>query len=400
MYRLAVLNSHPIQYFAPLYRRLAQEPDIDLTVYYCSRWGVEEYLDPGFGEKVQWDIPLLDGYRYKFLPSIGKGSNLKGFFSLVNPAIIGEIKRERHDALWIHGHNYVTYNMAIVAAKMFGTALFMRCETTMLLHRSTTKQFLRKPLMTIFYRLFDACLPIGNRNKEFYQFHGVPNKKLFLVPYTVDNQFFHEETGKFQQQRVYLRSELGVSADKPLILFASKLTERKHPDHLLQAFEKIRKQGVDAALAFVGSGTEEAMLKQYVQENQIPDVHFFGFRNQTELPKFYAIADIFVLPSANEPWGLVVNEVMAAGLPVLTSDDVGSAADLVHEGDNGFTFPVGEIDRISEQLQTLISNDDLRKRMGENSWNIIKDWDFNKCVEGICAALDSINIPKMKGDYA
>src|SRR5260370_36451919 len=99
-YRLAVLNSHPIQYFAPLYRRLSKHPEIDLTVYYYCRQGAEGYFDPGFGRTIQWDVPLLEGYNYQFLQNLRKGETVDGFASLINPEIVREIRNGRYDAIW------------------------------------------------------------------------------------------------------------------------------------------------------------------------------------------------------------------------------------------------------------------------------------------------------------
>src|SRR6185503_10281762 len=118
MPKLAVLNTHPIQYFAPLYRRLAQEPDLDLTVYFCSRQGLDEYLDEGFGERFKWDTSLLDGYRHKFLPNLRRRDQVTGFLSLINFGIIRELRRNRYDALLVNGHNHASYLIAMVAAKL------------------------------------------------------------------------------------------------------------------------------------------------------------------------------------------------------------------------------------------------------------------------------------------
>jgi glycosyltransferase involved in cell wall biosynthesis len=388
MYRLAVLNSHPIQYFVPLYRRLAQEPDIDLTVYFCHHWGAESYFDSGFSEEVRWDIPLLGGYQYKFLPNLRESNHsLSGFFGLVNPSVLQELYREPPDALWVHGHNFFTYLLAIMAAKVLGISVFMRCETHLLLKRSSIKCRLRQPIMTFFYRLFDACLPIGTRNAEFYRFHGVRDARLFSVPYTVDNHFFRQIVKQHRVNIELVKAELDVPSDKTLILFASKLTPRKRPMDLLRAYHRLREQGISAALMFVGSGIEEKILQHYVQVYQVPDVHFFGFRNQTELPKFYAAADVFVLPSENEPWGLVINEAMCAGLPVIAAEEIGAVADLVKHGQNGFTFRAGDIETLSLHLRAIATDSKLRAHMGETSYNMITDWDLERCVQGIRQAL-------------
>lgn len=388
-YRLAVLNSHPIQYFAPLYRHLAQEPDIDLTVYFCSHAGLEVYEDKGFGgERVAWDVPLVEGYDHVFLPNVWGERSPGGFWSLVNPPIVSALRRERYDAVWLHGHAYATYLLAVLGARVAGSALFMRCETHVGLDRHPLRRALRGPVMASFYRLFDACLAIGSRNAEFYRRHGVRDQKIFPVPYSVENRHFREGA---RERPAEVRRKLGLpSPDVPVVLFLSKLIPRKRPMDLLRAYKKARNQHESRfALAVVGAGPERERLETFVERHEVENVHFLGFRNQSELPTIYGASDVFVLPSENEPWGLVVNEAMAAGLPVVASEEVGAAADLVKEGENGFQVSVGDVPLLAEHLVTLVGNEELRHRMGEESQEIIDDWDLEACVDGVRAALQA-----------
>jgi glycosyltransferase involved in cell wall biosynthesis len=386
-YRLTILNSHPIQYFAPLYRRIAQDPEIDLTVYYCSRQGVEEYADAGFGQSVKWDVPLLEGYNYKFLPNLIQRDKVGGMFSLVNLGVASEIAKHRFDALWVHGHNYITYLLAIAVAKMTGTRTMMRCETHLMLECPAWKRNMRSVLMRAFYRSFDGFLPIGTNNADFYRYHGVPERKLFTVPYTVDNNFFAQEVRRYRNEIDSVKQELGIHDDGPVILFASKFSKRKHPMDVLVAYHNLVMRGIQAHLVFVGSGEEEARLRAYSQEHALSQVHFLGFQNQSLLPKFYALADIFVLPSENEPWGLIINEVMCAGLPIVTTDKVGAVADLVRHGENGFLYEAGDILLLTNHLLTLCTDRELRTRAGARSFEIIQNWSYDQCVEGIKRAL-------------
>lgn len=390
-FRLAILISHPIQYFAPLYRRLAQEPSIDLTVYFCSPQGVQTYEDEGFGVSVRWDTPLLEGYKHKFLRNLRRTERVAGFFSLVNPGLVTELWRNRYDALLVTGHMYFSYLLGILAAKATGTSVWMRSETHLLLSRSRLKLALRGPVMRFFYRvLCDRCLPIGTRNREFYVAHGVRQEYLFDVPYVVDNDYFIKATAPFKAPQGEARSELGLPADKSLILYASKLIPRKKPCDLLVAFRMLRERGIQACLVFVGSGELEQSLQAYVNQHRIPDVHFAGFQNQTDLPKFYAMADIFVLPSEDEPWGLVINEAMCAGVPIVASEEIGAVPDLVRHGYNGYTFPAGDVEQLATYLQKLISDKGIRKSMGEKSLEIIHSWDLDNSASGILAAMESL----------
>src|SRR5258706_13386886 len=125
-YRLAILSSHPIQYFAPLYRRLAATEDIDLTVFFCSRQGLEGgHVDPGFGQVVVWDIPLLEGYRWKFLPNLWRDHGVKGPMSLFNLSVLKELYQRHFDAFWIHGHNSGTNLLPLLCTRILGTPAFI-----------------------------------------------------------------------------------------------------------------------------------------------------------------------------------------------------------------------------------------------------------------------------------
>ena len=394
-FRLAILISHPIQYFAPLYRRLAQEPDIDLTVYFCSRQGVKTYDDQGFGIPVKWDVPLLEGYKHKFLRNLRRNTKVGGFFSLVNPGLVAELRRNRCDALLVSGHMYFSYLLGIFAAKLMGIPVFMRCETHLLLRRSGLKLALRRPVMRVFYRyLCDRCLAIGTRNRAFYVALGVRRDRLFDVPYAVDNAYFAQVAAPFKIRVDDTRVELGLPTEKPLILYVSKLMPRKRPHDLLAAFRTLRERGIQAALVFVGSGELEQSLLEYVCQHEVADVHFAGFRNQSELPRFYAAADVFVLPSEDEPWGLVINEVMCTGLPVVASEEIGAVPDLVGDGYNGLTFRAGDVDQLTAHLESLLTNKPLRQQMGKNSLTMIEDWCLERSVGGISAALHSLDRAK------
>lgn len=388
--KLAILNTHPIQYFAPLYKRLAQEKNIDLTVLYCSRWGVSEYIDPQFKTKFKWDVPLLDGYNYKFLKNIRKTEDVNKFFNLINLEIIKELIKNKNDVLWVNGHNNLTNIIAVITAKLLGIKLLMRAETQLNVEPLRIKKIFRKPAMKLFYNFFNGFLYIGSRNKEYYKYTGVNDSKLFFVPYTVNNDFFISEVENAKKNYSEIKKRFNINNNNLNIVYASKLMKRKNPIDLLKAFEIVKKRLENVNLIFVGTGEEENNLKNYVDSNKLNDVYFLGFLNQSELPKAFAISDIFVLPSVNETWGLIINEAMCAGLPVIVSDVVGAVPDLLKEGINGYSFQAGNVEQLAEKLYLILSNDELRISMGKKSREIISNWSYNECIQGIQQALKTI----------
>ncbi|MGC8493805.1 MAG: glycosyltransferase family 4 protein [Syntrophobacteraceae bacterium] len=396
-YRLAILDSHVIQYFAPLYRRLAEEPDIDLTVYYCSRQGLDAYNDPGFGgQRVQWDVPLLGGYKAVFLKNLRCGGATGGFWRLVNPDIIGELRHYRYDALWVHGLNCATHLLAYVIARCLGTAIFTRGDTNVVSERSRRGRLLHDLLLRRLYDQCDACLAVGTRNAEFYRYLGVPDAKIFLAPFAVDNERFIAGADACRPSILALKQKLGLRQGLPVLLFASKFIRRKNAMHLLRAKAALQSEGIECAVLLIGAGEEEDGLRRYSSDKKLRDVHFLGFRNQSELPKYFVLSDIFVLPAENEPWGLVVNEVMCAGVAIVATEEIGAVADLVRQGENGMLYPTGNIDSLTSILRRLIRDPALCERMGWRSREIISKWGYEQCVAGVKEALHSTKANRLR----
>ena len=390
--RLAFVNSHPIQYFAPLYAYLNRDPTLDVTALYCSDFSLRGGIDPGFKQTVTWDVDLLSGYRAKFLGSRAKTRNPGGFWSLVCPEVWAEIRSGKYDAVMLHGYGYAAYVLSFLAAKSCGLPVFMRSETHLGLKRTAFRRWVRDTVLSFAYTFIDGFMSIGSANRDYYRALGVPEKKIFDVPYAVDNERFIAAAQISEDERSNLRKRFGVSPLQPLVLYASKLMPRKHPDDLVRAMNILRGRGVRASLLFVGTGEMEAKLRELVSNAGIEDVVFGGFINQAELPSVYAAADVFVLPSENEPWGLIINEVMCAGLPVVVSSEVGCVQDLVKSGENGMLFLAGDIDSLATALQQVLVDATLRRTMGRKSLEVIRGWSYERCLAGVRSALAVVKV--------
>ncbi len=539
MRKLAVLTSHPIQYQAPLFQRLAKDPKIDLMVYFCWDFGVDkESFDPEFGKKLKWDIPLLDGYNYKFLKNYSLKPDNK-FFGLVNFGIVKELKTNKYDLLFVHGWNSLTNILAVFTAFSFGIPVAMHgdncfaCESV----KPQWKRKLKKIILTNFFRKIRFFLYMGVEDKKFYQYHNVSENKLIFMPYATDNDGFFKLAKTIDREKIRRKE----SVDKNVvILFAGKFVPRKRPMDLLRAYEiltrnirispnitnkvriiekelsyklngiffeihnelgrfarerqyadaleiKLKKNGIkyrrefaaDVAgrksniadfiisdkiliefkrkpvnngddykqvmryleafnlelgllvnfgleylkprrvlnpkfkndsvdslnsdtfvnsgyninLVFVGDGALRSELEDHIRKHNIRNVHFAGFKNLTEMPEYYAMADIFVIPSFNECWGIVVNEAMCFGLPVIASDTVGSIPDLVINGENGFIYKTGDIDELAEKLNVLAKNKTKRHNFGKKSLEIVKNYSYENDIRGILRAFEILAKP-------
>ncbi len=382
-YRLAVWITHPIQYQAPLFRKLAQHPQIDLTVYYGSDHGSVNRIDPEFGVSFQWDIPLLEGYRYKILRNYSWRRIPTGFWWVVNPEIILELNRLKYDALIIHGYASATSWLAYLGAWLARTPVLFRGETV--LHRQAAwKRAVKGTGLRFLFQRTAACLAIGRRSAEFYRFYDAPQSKTFLAPYCVDNDFFMRLADRWRAKREEMRQELGLPENLPTVLYSGKFIARKRPMDLIEAVSSLL---TPTGLLFVGDGPLRPALEAEALRRGLRYARFVGFQNQSALARYYAAADIFVFPSAYEPYGLAVNEAMCFGLPVLTTPAVAAAADLVREGENGFLFSVGDLETLARRIGQLAADPGLRLEMGKRSREIIAGWNYDACVEGVVSAL-------------
>jgi glycosyltransferase involved in cell wall biosynthesis len=395
--RLAYLVSHPIQYQAPLLRRIAQEADIDLTVFFGSDFSARGYRDEGFGVGVKWDVPLLDGYKHEFLPKLRDREDV-GVASPLNRGIASRLRGRNgdgvFDALWVHGYASVNAMHGMMAAKALGIPVLLRAESWL---RDRRRSGVKLALKTIFFeglkKMVDGVLPIGTLNSEYWRHYFGDDVPQFLMPYAVDNSYFAQRAREAQSGRASLQAELGLDPSRPVILFASKLQPRKHCDHLIEAYARLARTP-DAEpnpyLIIVGDGEERAALERQAAATGFASIRFCGFRNQSELPCFFDLATVFVLPSRHEPWGLIVNEVMNAARPVVVSDDVGCAPDLIEDGVNGCVFPVGDVGALERALRRILDTRGAADAMGKCAFERIQSWSFEEDIHGLRKALASV----------
>lgn len=392
--RLAYVVSHPIQYQAPLLRRLALEPDIDLTVLFGSDLSTRAYRDRGFGVEVSWDTPLLEGYRSRFLPALRDPGTVTATTPLSRSllqALRSDDGSPAFDAVWVHGYASLNGLRAIVAAHGLGIPVLLRAESWLGDRpRGSGKLLAKSAFLRLLRPFIAATLPIGSHNADYWRTYFRENVPQFPVPYAVDNAFFARRTANERQHLGELRAELGLDPDRPVILFASKLQPRKGAADLLEAYRRLCHRNTLPTLPYlviVGDGEERARLQQLCEDTGVDGVRFAGFRNQTELPRFFALADVFVLPSRHEPWGLIVNEAMAAGCPVVVSSEVGAAVDLVSDGAEGFAFPAGDLHTLTNILIRCFDGSTCLACMGKRAAHRMQQWDFEADVRGLRQAL-------------
>jgi glycosyltransferase involved in cell wall biosynthesis len=383
VYRAALVASHVIQYQAPFFRLLAQHPEIDLTVLYCSRAGAEVYRDREMQTSLRWDVDLLGGYRHRFLRNAGWG---EGYSRLINPGVISSILARRIDAVILFmGWGTITSLLAIAACRMSGTPFFLFGDSSFAPPEETAAQRWRTRFLRAIFGIADGFLVSGTLNADYYRHYGGDPARFFLVPWAIDNDRFASASQMSADERNELRQRFGATPDDAVVVYSAKLLPRKDPMTLLRGIAAMQHRERTVVL-FLGHGELRESLERFAREENVR-VHFAGFVNQAELPRCYAAGDVFVLPSVYEPRGAVVNEAMSCGLPVIVTDRCGSNGDIVREGDNAFVFPAGDALRLAGHLDALAGDPELRARMGRRSRAIIAEWSYERGVGGVLAAL-------------
>ena len=391
MYKIKILQTHPIQYYAPLYFEISNHKDISLHVYYCNDYGVSKTrprYSPELGNLPNWDIDLLQGHVHTFLRNYAiKPSIFKGFIGLINPGILKHLKRKNTDLLIIVGWNFTTALLAVLYCKMKGIKTAVRSDNTITNEQnlSTFKKKLKRFFFgKMLFQWIDIIFFVGNKNRSFFELYCVPSNKLFKFTHAIDNQRFRKEYHNLLPKRSLLREKYKIGKDTFVILFTGRFIQIKNPLDLLKAYHAVDFN--NKALIFVGDGPLKNNLDVYISEHNIKNVLFTGYLNQTELSELYTLSDVFVLPSNSETWGLVVNEAMNFNLPVILSDSVGCSDELVTP-ENGFIVEPHDIDDLTEKMHYLATHRDEAKQMGEKSADIVSSFNYKVCVNQLLQSL-------------
>ena len=383
--KLAIVATHPIQYYAPWFSHLARQAALDVRVFYLWDFGVAAHVDRGFQVPVTWDVPLLEGYAHEFVPNRGTNAGTAGYFGLWNPDLPGRLRAWGPDAVLLTAYNYASIGNLLLRWGKGDPPLNFRGDSHRLIPRSGLREAVKRKLIASVFRQFAAALYVGSANRDYFLRHGVAAERLFHSPHAVDNVRFLAAREAADAEAPGWKRSLGIPADHRVVLFAGKFEDKKRPLDLLRAFLDAKLERT--SLLYVGSGPQEAELRAAAAEK--PDVFFAPFRNQSQMPVAYAACDVFVLPSYGpaETWGLAVNEAMCMGRPVIVSDHVGCARDLVLPGETGLIFPAGDVAALRQALQSAFSDPGRLTSWGERANAYIRSFSYENSTAGLLAAL-------------
>jgi glycosyltransferase involved in cell wall biosynthesis len=383
--RLAVVVSHAIQYFSPWFAHIASAGEIDLRVFYLWDFGVASRYDREFGHALQWDIPLLDGYQYVYIPNRSDDPGTHHFWGLDNPELIDRLSAWSPDAILLFGYTYLSQIRVMFSRRLRHVPLLLRGDSHDISRTAGVKTVISRLFRRLLFRRFAAFLAVGKANADYYRNSSAPESNIYFVPHCVDTPRFDAADSDLATQ---WKRELGIPAEATVILYAGKFEPNKRPLDLLRAYLSMARPR--SALLMVGAGSLENDLRAAAGDRIGRDVFFAPFQNQSRMPLVYAAADIFVLPSGSETWGLAVNEAMSVGRPVILSSHVGCGPDLILQGETGWIFEAGNVHALAQTISDALADRDRLRDMGRAARQHIHGYSYEAATAGLMDALRAV----------
>ena len=341
----------------------------------------------GFDQAFSWDIPLLDGYNWKEIGSCSRGGSLDGFFGTRVNNAAARLKQISPDAVLVTGWHQYSLVQFSRACNTVGIPCLVRGDSNNLKSRAWIKRWLHGKLL----KLYQGFLYVGQANQGFYRDNGVDKRQLYFVPHFVDNDWFQQQLPDRSRSRKKWRKKMGIDEQEFVILYVGKLQPKKHVADLIRGVAMLSRITPDYCLVITGDGVLLDELQVLAEQLKLR-ILFTGFQNQSELPAIYLSSDCLVLPSDyGETWGLVVNEAMNCGLPVVVSDRVGCGPDLVIKDKTGYCYPFGDFESLARALEVLWRNPARRREMGIYASQHINKYSFQAATKGLLKALDCVS---------
>jgi glycosyltransferase involved in cell wall biosynthesis len=340
--KLAIVTTHPIQYQSPLFKKISYLNEFQVDVYFASKHGYRsKYIDKDFKRKFNWNIDLLAGYNYFF--SRKSDQNINSFF-LSFKDLSNVLFKKKYDAILLFGWNNILYIKTFFFAKIYKIPIILRVETNFAEKLNFLKKIIKFILLNFFFKYIDYFLYIGSLNKKFYLDLGVSKKKLYSAPYSVDNNFFLNK----EKNNIAINKKF----KKKIILFVGKFIERKNVQEFLN-LAALFKNDNRFNFLMVGDGHQVSLCNQFIENNKLSNITIAGFKNQQELRAIYKKSFLLIVPSLYETWGLIINEAMASGLPVICTRNCSSSRDLIINGKTGYVYNLGNIKYVRKIIVKL-----------------------------------------------
>ena len=350
--KLAIVATHPIQHFCPLYRELASRSEFDLEVIFASRQGTEPYFDSGFNRVISWERPLLDGFESHFLRTPHQ--------------VWSHLNRIAPTAVQVYGYAHPIARHALLWAKLSRRRVLMVTDSELLRPRRVAVRAAKRAILPLLFRAVDRFLTCGDANENYYRNYGVPSERLIRCPFPRDERYYEQLAAHAPQHRAALRAKLGIPPEAAVLLSVGKLTASKSHAHICEAMAKLpadlRRR---VRLVLAGDGPERPALQE-------SGAILRGFVNLEELPHYYMAADLYVHPSAIDAHPLAISEAIYFGLPIIASSRVGSVGptDDAQPGRNACVYEWGDIEGLSRTLAAILRDPASLTRASVESFRI------------------------------
>ncbi len=393
--RLAIVQSHPTQYFSPWFRHVAQVQGLNVRVFYLWDFGIKETEDIDFKTSFVWDIPLLEGYQSEFVPNKSQEPGTHHFRGLDNLPAVDAISHWQPDAILIFGYGYVTHLRLILSPELYHVPFIFRGDSHELFPKTSWKSRVGGLVRRLLFNRFTAFLAVGTANTNYFRKVGVPESKIFRSPHCVDNDRFQRAAPQAELDAVEWKRELGIPEGAPVVLFAGKFEAKKCPVDLLRVFLSLPKapEGKpQPVILFVGGGSLDAQLHEAAGAEIGRTVFFAPFQNQTLMPRVYAAGDLLVLPSygRGETWGLAINEAMNVARPSIVSSHCGCSLDLIIQGETGWMFTGGDWDALRALLLEALADPARLRAMGLKAREHVANFSFECATRGLLQVIEKL----------
>lgn len=381
--KLAIIASHPVQYYAPWFRILATGGLLEIKVFYLWDFGVREQEDRKFRSSFVWDVPLLDGYDREMVPNRSSDPGTHHFNGLDNPSLISRILEWMPDVTLQFGYWNRSMMQFLYNRSCSRIPKMIRGDSHDLARRNGWKTALNQSVQRMIFARLDAFLYCGLANRAYFQRRGARAEQLFFCPHAVDTERFNANQVTLEDGR-RKREELGFHARDRVILFAGKFESKKRPLDLIEAVRRI--DDPHLRLILIGGGGMQDEVDQAAGTDR--RIQMLPFQNQSQMPSWYAAADVFILPSRgpDETWGLAVQEALACGTPVIVSDQVGCHADLVVRRECGRVFPAGEVEALAEAIRSELAEGKGPERQAVMQ-SVLDQYSYRQATEGLGQAV-------------
>jgi glycosyltransferase involved in cell wall biosynthesis len=376
--RVAVINSHPIQYFGPLWREVARREGIELKVFFCCEWGTADYLDSGFGRTVKWDVDLRAGYNSEILP-LPKPPTKLGFWETNNPTVVQALSDFAPDVLVLFGYGHLTSWRALLWARAHRIRVLAFSDSELRHPRKGWVRLAKQVVVRAFFSQLDGALPISSSNAAYYRNYGLSAERLHRCAQPIDGERFEAALQRKAATRSAMRRNLNIGPAEFVFAVVGKYVAKKRTLDVVQAWLQLNQSlRSHARLLLIGEGEQRPQLEKLARSQEAASrISLTGFVNQQELPAYYMSCDATVLASEAEPHGQVVTESLFLGVPAIVSDRVGCVGreDVMRDGETGLVYPCGDAKALSAAMEALMVDPVRYRKFAERAREVASGQD-------------------------